>query len=154
VRRDYRYWPGNRSEEDERERVEKIIDELFTSDLTPRPTSTYVIYLPPLAKALLEEVNRKYMFYEFICNHTRALTRRINPRDKRRVYAKIPRWFYEMARQEGFNSVGIYLLSSAWMDFFNLEPDPRVPSTSAQVYSFPVRGVRRPAVPGVVQAED
>jgi len=135
--RKYGYWPGDRWEDEEdegeRERVEKIIEEAFSGDLVPRPTSTYVVYLPPLAKALLEETNRKYMFYEFICNHTRVLTHRLRP-DRGRVWVTIPAWFYEMARQEGFNSVGIYLLANAWMGFFNLEPSSSVPSVSVRVY--------------------
>jgi len=150
VKRDHRYWLGDKweeDEEDERGRVEKIIEEVFSNDLMPKPTSTYVVYLPPLAKALVEEVNRKYMFYEFICNYTRALTRRVSPRDRKRVHARVPTWFYEMAKLQGFNSVGIYLLSSAWMDFFNLEPNPKVPSTSVQVYGFLYRSFGDPVFP-------
>lgn len=149
MKRDYRYWLGDRWEEDEEEKenIKKIIEELFSNDLTPKPTSTYVVLLPPLAKALVEEVNRKYMFYEFICNYTRALTCRVSPRDRKRVYARVPTWFYEMAKLQGFNSIGIYLLASAWMDFLKLEPDPRVPSTTVQVYRFLYRSFGDPLFP-------
>lgn len=95
---------------------------------------TYIVKLPPIVKALLEETNRRYMFYEFITTRTRFLTYALGRRDAKRVYAKVPVWLYEIASSQGLNSVGVYLVSVGWMSFFNAGFDPATPSISVQVY--------------------
>jgi len=128
------------------EDIRKLIADSFTG-LGYKPGRTYVVYLPPLAKALLEETNRKYQFYEFIISNTSALTHSINPKDKKHIYVKVPLWLYVLAKQQGFNSVGIYLLSVSWMSFFGAKFEPRVPSVSIKVYRFLYRAFGVPLFP-------
>jgi len=96
--------------------------------------STYVVRLPPIAKALLEETNRRYMFYEFIVTNTRLMTFALGKRDPKRVYAKVPEWLYRIARDQGLNGVGIYLVSVGWMHFLNAKYDPGTRYITVQVY--------------------
>ncbi len=96
--------------------------------------STYTLHLPPIAKTLLEETNKRYMFYEFILEHTRALTYTLGKRDPKRVYAKVPAWLYDIARKQNLNGVGIYLASAGWMGFLNAKYDPGADYVTVQVY--------------------
>ena len=83
------------------EDLKKLIVNSFSGlDYSFRARKTYVVYLPPLAKALLEETNRKYQFYEFVISNTSALTHTIVPSDRRRIYVKIPAWIYGMAKED------------------------------------------------------
>jgi len=127
--------------------IEKIIIESIEEAESYRPKKLYRVYLPSLAKALLEETNRKYQFYEFIISNTSALTHSINPQNRKQVYVKVPLWFYDLAKQQGFNEVGIYLLSAGWMNFFNAKMESKTPAKTVRVYEFLYKAFGIPLFP-------
>ena len=81
--------------------------------------STYVVKLTPLEKALLDYVNKKYMFYEFLVDKYCFLFKAI-PKHSKRVYIYIPAWLYELLRSMGItNSISIYLDTVIIKNLFN-----------------------------------
>lgn len=81
--------------------------------------STYVVRLAPLEKALLDYVNRRYMFYEFLVDKYYFLFKAI-PKPRRRIYVYIPAWLHGVLESMGItNSVSIYLDTVAIKNAFN-----------------------------------
>lgn len=94
--------------------------------------STYVIKLAPLEKALVDYINRKYMFYEFIIDRYYYLFKAI-PKPKKRIYAYIPSWMYEFLDSISLNNnVSKYLNTVIIKNLFN----------AFDVYSQPLKAVR------------
>lgn len=94
--------------------------------------STYVIKLAPLEKALVDYINRKYMFYEFIIDNYYYLFKAI-PKPKKRIYAYIPAWMHNFLSSVGItNDVTRYLNVVIIKNLFNI-PD---------VYNLPLKAVR------------
>ena len=96
--------------------------------------STYVIRLAPLEKALLDYINRRYMFYEFLIERYYYLFKAI-PKPSKRIYAYIPLWLYEYLRSHNIrNSVSMYLVTVTVKNLFNTPDTYRETMKAVRVY--------------------